>query len=342
VRRGGLDHALVETARDAGADVRERTHVTDVVREGDRVTGVRFRTRDGGRGEVRARLVVGADGRRSTIAGLVGARTWAECPNGRIMYYAYATDPRSEWRATAAQWRVGRELGTVFPCDGDGTDLTLVLLMPPADRAPEFRADPDGAWERTIAALGPMAERLAGSERVTKLHSSRQHPSFFRHSTGPGWALAGDAGHFKDPVTAQGIRDALRFGRLLGEAAAPVLDGAPGLDAALRSWEGQRDRECFDMYQWSNLLGRADPVSPLELEAYRALAADPREILDVFSRVREPSEVFTLRRGLAWTGRALRNGHSRRRVLRVAARDAGRQAAAWRERAGALRRAGEG
>jgi hypothetical protein len=58
--------------------------------------------------------------------------------------------------------------------------------------------------------------------------------------------------------------------------------------------------------------------------------------------VREPSEVFTLRRGLAWTGRALRNGHSRRRVLRVAARDAGRQAAAWRERAGALRRAGEG
>jgi flavin-dependent dehydrogenase len=214
--------------------------------------------------------------------------------------------------------------------------------MPPADRAPEFRADADGAWERTIAALGPMAERLAGSERVTKLHSSRQHPSYFRRSTGPGWALAGDAGHFKDPVTAQGIRDALRFGRLLGEAAAPVLESQGELDAALRSWEARRDRECLDMYQWSNLLGRPDPVSPLELEAYRALAADPREVLDVFSRVREPSQVFTLRRGAVWTARALRNGHDRRAVLRVARRDAGRQVAAWRERASLQRRAGEG
>jgi flavin-dependent dehydrogenase len=315
--------------------VRERARVTALVREGGSVAGVRYRTRDGAEGEVRARLVVGADGRRSSIAAMVRAPAWVECANGRIMYYAYATDPHPEWRSIAAQWRVGRELGTVFPCDGqaDGVPLALILLMPPADRAGEFRTDPDGAFDRTVAALGPMADRLAGCRRTTKLRSSREHPSYFRRSSGSGWALAGDAGHFKDPVTAQGIRDALRFGRLLGEAVAPVVDDPARLDRAVRAWEVQRDRECFDMYQWSNLLGRADAVSPVEAEAYRALAEDPREILDVFSRTREPSEVFTPRRGALWTGRALRRGSGRRaRVLRVALRDAGRQLAARRER----------
>jgi 2-polyprenyl-6-methoxyphenol hydroxylase-like FAD-dependent oxidoreductase len=306
-----------------------------VIREGARVAGVRYRTRADEEGEIRARLVVGADGRRSGIAEAVGARPWITCPNDRIMFYAYATDPHPAWRRTAAQWREGRELGTVFPCDGEseGDPLTLVLLMPPADRAPEFKQDPEGAWERTIAAIPPMAERLEGSRRVTKLRSSREHPSFFRHSTGPGWALAGDAGHFKDPVTAQGIRDALRFGRLLGEAVAPALDDPARLDAALHGWERNRDRECFDMYQWSNLLGRADAVSPLELEAYRELAACPREVLDVFSRVRAPGDVFTPRRGAVWAARALRRGSvPRGAVLRTAARDARRRAAARRER----------
>ena len=205
----------------------------------------------------------------------------------------------------------------------------LVLLMPPARRAPEFRADPMRAWEDTIAALGPMGDRLAGSSLTTKLHISHEHPSFFRRSAGPGWALTGDAGHFKDPVTAQGIRDALRFGRLLGEAVAPVVDNPARLLAAMRDWERRRDRECFEMYQWSNLLGRDDAVSPVEREAYLTLAESPREILDVFSRVRDPSDVFTARRGAVWTGRALRKTTGRRAaVMGIALRDGSRALAA--------------
>src|SRR3954470_8311216 len=124
VRRTGLDHALVETAREAGAEVRERTRVTELLREGGQVAGVRFKGREGRAGELRAKLIVGADGRRSSVARLVGARPRLQWPNGRIMHYAYMTDPHPEWRSNAAQWRVGRELGTVFPCDGD---LALVL-----------------------------------------------------------------------------------------------------------------------------------------------------------------------------------------------------------------------
>ncbi len=182
-----------------------------------------------------------------------------------------------------------------------------------------------------------MAERLAGCERVTKIRTSYEHPPFFRISSGPGWALVGDAGHFKDPVIAQGIRDALRFGRLLGEAAAPALDSPAHLDAALAAWERNRDAECLDSYQWGNALGMGDEVSPIEAAAYEWLARDGRvrDVLDAFSRTRPWAELFAPGRAVRWTAAALRRpGADRGAVASVALRDARRQAGRIRERLG--------
>jgi flavin-dependent dehydrogenase len=330
-RRPGLDAALVTTAREAGADVRERARVTGLVNEAGRVAGVRWRDSDGGEHELRAPLVIGADGRRSTVARLVGAdRPHRACASGRACFYAYWEDERPEWRTTAAQWREGTELGTAFPCDDS---LLLVLLQPPIARVPEFRADLAAAYERTAASIPGLAERLGGCRRATKVRTATDISSYFRRSSGPGWALAGDAGHFKDPVTAQGIRDALRCGRALGEAVAPVLDEPRPLDAALTRWERQRDRDCLEVYQWTNIVARGEPMSALETELYRMAADDPavaRELLDVFSRSRRPSSVFTARRTLRLTARAL----ARRRggTLASARRDIATAFADWRER----------
>jgi len=306
VRRPGLDAALVDTARAAGADVRERARVTNLVTRAGRVEGVRWADGDGRERELRAPLVVGADGRRSTVARLVGAeRPYRSKPNGRACFFAYLEDPHDAWRSTAAQWREGRELGTAFPCD-DG--LLLVLLMPPRERGERFRADLDGEWDKTVAAIPGLSERLDGCKRVTKVRSALDTTSYFRRSSGRGWALPGDAGHFKDPVTAQGIRDALRYGRLLGEAAAGALDHGPrALDRALRRWERRRERDCLDAYVWTNLLGRAEPMTAIEQELYRAAARDPaiaRGVLDVFSRVRRPARAVPVGLGLRLAVRA--------------------------------------
>ena len=323
VRRPGLDAALVATAREAGADVRERAKVHDLLWDGGRVAGVRWTDADGTERELRAPLVVGADGRRSTIARRVGVQApYRASANQRACYFAYVTDedagPR---RSVAAQWREGRELGTAFPCDGG---LTLVLLMPPVERAGEFRADLTGTFERTIAAMPGLAARLDGCALATKVRSATETTSYFRRSSGPGWALPGDAGHFKDPVTAQGIRDALRFGRLLGEAVAPVLDDPAALDRAVAAWERRRERECVETYAWTNGLARAEAMTPLEVELYRALAADGelvRDMLDVFSRSKEPSEVVGLRQGARLAARAvLRRDTDRLATVRAATR----------------------
>ena len=331
VRRPRLDAALVATARAAGAEVRERARVTGLVTDAGRVTGVRWRDGDGDEHDLRAPLVVGADGRRSTVARLVGAdRPHRARASGRACFYGYWEDGRPDWRATAAQWREGAELGTAFPCDDN---LLLVLLQPPLERVAEFRADLAGAYERTAAAIPGLDARLAGCRLTTKVRAATDIESYFRRSSGPGWALAGDAGHFKDPVTAQGIRDALRYGRALGEAAAPVLDDPQRLDAAVAHWERQRDRDCLEVYQWTNIVARGEPMSALETELYRMAAADPavaRELLDVFSRSRRPSGVFSAGRTLRLTGRAL----ARRRVgtLASARRDLATALADWRER----------
>ncbi|EID14878.1 NAD(P)/FAD-dependent oxidoreductase [Mycolicibacterium phlei] len=327
VRRPGLDLALVETAREGGAEVRERVRATELVRTpSGRVTGVRYTGRDGARGSINARLVIGADGRRSTVARLVGTTEHHHWPNQRMMAYAYYEDTHGDERNLAMQWRQDDELVTVFPCDGG---QLVALLMSPARRAGEFRTDAEAAFDATVDSIAPFAKRLSGCTRVSRIYTSVSHPSYFRHSHGPGWALAGDAGHFKDPVTAQGIRDALRFGRLLGEAVAPYLDDESALETALAAWEDDRDRQCLPMYQWANNLGRDDSVSPIEDVAYRWFAARDAatELLDVFSRKRQATEVFTPARLVHWVAAAAHDPRVDRRALpRTLRRDIGREA----------------
>jgi flavin-dependent dehydrogenase len=335
VRRAGLDAALVATARAAGAEVREQSWVTRVRWEGARAVGVRMRDADGREHDLTAPLIVGADGRRSVVAQQAGvAEPRRANANGRACYFAYFEDVHENWRHVAAQWRHGAELATAFPCDGG---LVLVLLMPPVDRVGGFRADLQGAYAGTIAALPGLRERLAGCTQASKVRQAVDTTSYFRASAGQGWALPGDAGHFKDPVTAQGIRDALRYGRLLGEAAAPVLDDPRALDRALARWARRRERECLEVYQWTNELGRAEPLSPIEAELYRAAERRPelaRAVIDVFSRTRRPSEVLTGRRALALVTRALlRRRASPAAVLRRAAADAATLVRDRRERA---------
>ncbi|MEV5650860.1 FAD-dependent monooxygenase [Nocardia sp. NPDC052254] len=307
VRRTGFDAALVDTARAAGATVYESSRVIELIREGGRIAGVRAVDRAGTAHEVRARLVVGADGRRSTVARLIGvADPYRATPSGRACYFAYWRDRRPEWRDIAAQWRDGDLLGTAFPCE-DGAVLSLI--QPPVRRGPRTGRDTERRYRDMIAAIPDLAARLEGCQLLGRVRSATDIVSYFRHSSGPGWALPGDAGHFKDPVTAQGMRDAMRYGRLLGECAAPVLDDAPALDRAVSQWEHRREQECLPMYQWTNRLARGTEMTPLEVQMYRTGATDPvlaALALDVMTRARTPDELLTPARAAKFAVQALR------------------------------------
>ena len=322
IPRPEQDLAFAETARAAGADVRESCDVTEVVWDDDgRAAGVRY-LQDGVAHELRAELVVGADGRRSTVAAEVGAwRPYRGSRNGHCAALRYMDDPlaATRWGRTMSQWRWGRTIGYTFPTPGG---RMVCMLMPPAAEIGRLRKEPEQAWSDLVAEdPHGIGERIAGATNVTKVRSTADLVSFFRASSGRGWALAGDAGHFKDPVIGSGQRDALRFGRRLGEVVAPLLDEDPAtLDEALRAWERERDRECLASYHWGSRESRGvAPATPLVREVLRTFAGNPDHLADNFNRTRPPERVIGPRAiALGLLGALHRERGGRGAVLREA------------------------
>jgi 2-polyprenyl-6-methoxyphenol hydroxylase-like FAD-dependent oxidoreductase len=331
--RPELDLALVETARAAGAEIRERTALEEVLRSGDRVSGVVVREADGTRVRIDCKLLVGADGRRSTTAKLLGVdQPYRGSRNERGCAFWYMDDPQvgTEWRERLIQLRSGDTHALIFPCP---LDRVLCLFMGPVGDVARFRKDPEGMWETMLRVNPAVRARLGGATNMSKLRSTGDNVAFFRRSSGPGWALAGDAGHFKDPIIGQGIRDAVRFGRLLGEACGPVLDDPAATDAAARAIEARRDRECNATYHWGNRESRNFVVSPLIQEALRDLdGRTPPRLLHMFDRIQAPHHVLNPLRGAKYATRAmLRRGVDRRAILREITGELRIDRDVWRE-----------
>ncbi|MHB8691433.1 MAG: NAD(P)/FAD-dependent oxidoreductase [Solirubrobacteraceae bacterium] len=334
VPRPEFDLALVETAREQGAEVRERTGLVDVHFADGRVCGARLRETGGREYDVSCRLIVGADGRRSTVARRVGAeRPYRLSRNGRGAAYWYLDDPHAgtDWQRTLIQYRMRATHALIFPTPGD---QLLLLYMGPREEIARFRGDPDGMWDEMLRENPPVARRVDGHTWRSKVRSTAETTAFFRASSGSGWALAGDAGHFKDPIIGQGIRDALRFGRLLGEAAAPVLENPVALDQALREVERRRDVECLPTYHWGNRESRVLPPSAIVQEALRWMHAEPRsELLKLFDRTGHPQAVLSPLRGARWATRAfVRRGADRRAILAEALEEVRIDVDLYRER----------
>lgn len=304
------DLELVRAARTAGVEVREKHTVLDVLWRGGRACGVRYLDGDREEHELHAKLVVGADGRRSGVAGAVGAfRPYRASRNGRGLVFRYGTDPLVDTQAgrTIHQYRDGDSLGFLFPSVPRGT--VLLLFMGDASEVASAKRDPEGYWAAKLAQHPAMARRVEGVTELSGLRCTADTSSYFRASSGPGWALAGDAGHFKDPVIGQGQRDALWSGRTLAEATAEVLDHPAALDVALRRWEQDRDMECLASYHFGNLETRVEPVSPVLTEILRRSSrTEAPDVGDLFGRARTLPQVLSLPRLMAGLGDALRRG----------------------------------
>ncbi len=323
VPRDQQDVCLVEATREQGADVREHCTFTSLVWRAGRVAGVRYTDADGEEHELACTLVVGADGRRSSVAAAVGAwHPYRLSQNGRGLVFRYMDDPQAGTQAaeTYYQWREGDSFCFAFPSAPKGR--LLVLMMGHRDEAKEARKDPEGYWQHKLDHHPGLRERLAGvdASTYTKLRSTGETPAFFRASSGPGWALAGDAGHFKDPVTGQGMRDAMWMGRTLAEHVLPALDDPAAVDVATRTWEAARDRHCLPAYHFANMDTTVERQPPALCELVRdaGRTTDP-DITDLFGRARTLQEIAPLPRLAKVATLALARGEFPRRETAVTA-----------------------
>jgi flavin-dependent dehydrogenase len=305
VRRPEFDAALVDTARETGVHVWEGSKAVRPFWAGGRLAGVWAQTASGEDVLVRARAVVGADGRRSTVAGWVGSiepyRIW---PNQRGMVWRYVDDPRpvrDSWLMT----RVGDTVGFHFPCN----DGALTLLMPPRADIAKFRSDPEGMWAAKLAMLPRLRELVQGVNVQTKQRYAEELSSYFRISSGPGWALVGDAGHFKDPVIGHGMHDAMVWGTVLGDKLGPVLDkGDSSIDKALRSYEKERDRGVLPSLYLAGRFTRTHSLAAPEAELWRELETSPSfssEFGNAYTRTLPLERLYSYPRLTRWAARSM-------------------------------------
>lgn len=263
-RRTVLDPLLVSAARAAGAEVVDRMRVTDLLRagqagqageDGGRVTGVRAVPAPAGGAadaggppiDITARLVVGADGIASTVARLAGAAVTRQGANASAFTYGY-------WDGVEVDgyhW-VFRPDGCagLIPTNGGRT-----VVFAGGTPARVGRGGTRLITDVVAAGAADLAGLLDQGRAPATTRTWAGHPGFMRRAHGPGWALVGDAGYYKDPISAHGLTDALRDAELLARA---VIGGwiggwAPArpttsLDEALAGYGAERDRLSLPLF----------------------------------------------------------------------------------------------
>lgn len=227
-RRTVLDPILVDAAKAAGATVRFRTGLVDLVRDAEgRVIGALLKGPTGATYAVAAERVIGADGAGSTVARQVAAPFEHRAAHATAVIYGYWSGLEVEgyhWH-----YRPGTSAGVIPTTGGQ----TCVFAAMPSARLKG--GDYPALYRAVLAECAPdLAVRLDEARLEGRLAAFAGRPGFLRSSHGPGWALVGDAGYFKDPITAHGLTDALRDAELLARAVATGTEAALDDFATLR------------------------------------------------------------------------------------------------------------
>jgi 2-polyprenyl-6-methoxyphenol hydroxylase-like FAD-dependent oxidoreductase len=315
VRRTLLDPILARAAAEAGAELLMGTRVIGLLEDAGRVAGVRVRS-SGSDAQLRSRLVVGADGRNSTVAQLVGARKYNVTPNERFIYWSFfeGAEPGANPAFIFHRWSNRIVLGT--PAD---SGLYQVIVLPELAELPSFRENLEGMFMEHARSCRPVEEVLSSARRVGKHFGMLRWEGFLRVPSGPGWVLVGDAGHFKDPTPGQGIQDAFRQVDALARViAGATRGGAEHVDRELEAWGRWRDADAAEHYWLATDMGKAGTVPLVLPEIIRRMRArgEIDSFMDlIYAHRAQPSQVVTPRRVFGAAGRLLVRRRCDRRAL---------------------------
>lgn len=264
-KRTVLDKILVDAAAAAGAEVRENFIVKDLLMDGERVIGICGSTPAGKMVTEHARIVVGADGKHSLVARAVDAPMYAVAPPGTCGYYTYWDDvPIDSLEFYTRPYRTI----VAFPTN----DQQAAIFVEWTNREfHTFRADLEKNFIDTLDEIAPdLGRRAHAGKRAHRFMGTAELPNFFRKPYGPGWALVGDAGCHKDPITAQGITDAFRDSVFLAQAIDTGLSGSQPLLDALAGYEQRRNDALMSLYEF--ICDRAT-LEPFPIEFQQVLNA---------------------------------------------------------------------
>ena len=246
-RRYILDNILVEAAKEAGAEFRFGASFVDVLRDRfGRVNGVSF-DHAGQTQRAHAKIVIGADGRRSTVARRVNARVLLQAEHATSCVYAYFNGLPDE----GFQWFYNDGIAAGFIPTHNGQHCVFASSPLARFRPLAKEVGTEAALRQLVMNANPTHARdIETATTVAEPIVFGGDHGFLREASGPGWALVGDAGYFKDPLTAHGITDAFRDAELLSRT---ILSGA-----SLHSYEDARNASSIELFELTDRIAAFD------------------------------------------------------------------------------------
>jgi 2-polyprenyl-6-methoxyphenol hydroxylase-like FAD-dependent oxidoreductase len=279
-RRTVLDKLLVEAAVEAGAELREDFTVDEILSDDGTVTGIRGHAKGGTAVTERTRVVIGADGKHSLVAKTVQPEQYDERPSRQAMYYAYWSDLPSVGFETTIRVENRRGWAAIPTHD----DLTVLPFGWPIDEFHANRKDIEGNFLAAMDFAPEFAERVRAATRESRFVGSAELPGYFRKPFGPGWALLGDAGYHKNPITAMGINDAFRDAELVVGALDDAFSGRRSYEEGMTGYQQTRDREAMPVYEFTDDFAQLRPPPPEMQQLFGAMRGD-QEAMDDFVSV---------------------------------------------------------
>jgi menaquinone-9 beta-reductase len=255
------------------------------------VRGVAVRDRDGGETELRAKLVVGADGRDSRVAELAWVET-KTLPHERFSYGGYFEGALPEYAPDGAIWMLDPQWAAAFPTD---SGLVFYGVMLTKDRLPEFKRDPEASLVSFIAGLSEAPPVREGRLMQPGVLGKIEMPNKVRAPVAPGLALIGDAALAADPLFGVGCGWALQSAEWLAESVAPALQGAEPLERGLKRYRRRHRKGLRGHAYFVNEYATGRRMQQGEKALFAAAARDPKVavVFDEFGTRRiGPTKMF--------------------------------------------------
>lgn len=278
-RRQVLDTMLVHAAADSGVEVREGFSIDEVLVEDGSVVGVRGKDAGGATVTERSTVVVGADGRSSSVAKAVQPEQYNEKPAVGPAFYSYWSGVGSSGFEVHVREGCGM---AAFPTHDD---LTLVIVGLPEEEHRAARNDVEGAFLRTVDLAPALGDRVRSGTREERFRTATDLAGYFRKPYGPGWALVGDAGYHLHPITAQGITDAFLDAERLTEALDTFFAERDTYEKAMARYQSARDEHVAPMYEMTFDFAQVDKPPPPETQALLGAVAGHQQAMDDFVSV---------------------------------------------------------
>ena len=212
VRRDRLDEILLSHAAEAGAEVQRGSRLEKITFDRNHWELV------SGEQVFHARLLVGADGRQSFVARALGVQR--PSPSRRAALHFFSRTSRESGGLGEMHILEGGAYVGICPVGNSELNVSIVC------DSEELRQGARAAVERLLARSPYLAGRFLPLPEGTQAQATYPLTHAVRAVAGPGWALVGDAAGFLDPLTGEGIYQALQSSALL---AARALEGGPAV-----------------------------------------------------------------------------------------------------------------